>query len=99
MYFAASFIAIALLTTVHVFNERLMPCNSKMRKALMSLGSGFAIGYLFLHLLPKLSDAQQSLRSATLDGPLGFLVCHLTVHTNINLFLLCIARYFDRLKR
>jgi hypothetical protein len=76
VYFAASFIAIALLTTVHVFNERLMPCNSKMRKALMSLGSGFAIGYLFLHLLPKLSDAQQSLRSATLDGPLGFLDHH-----------------------
>lgn len=76
MYLFATIIAGFLLASVHLLNDRLFPRDEAKRVALLSMGSGFAIGYLFLRLLPKLADAQPVLLQATDGGIFGFLEHH-----------------------
>jgi hypothetical protein len=68
MAFSASdlhiFAAAGLLALVHLFGGQLRFLQAQPRSIWLSLGGGISVAYVFIHLLPKLQQHQQTLRQA-----------------------------------
>lgn len=70
-----TFLAIVLLASVHLQVGRFgLPV--RLRSVWKSAAGGVGISYAFLALLPKIADAQESLRAATDGGLYGYLEHH-----------------------
>lgn len=70
-----SLIAVTALALVHLFAARFRFLESTPRSAWLSAAGGVSVAYVFVHLLPDLSDAQETI-AATLDDMLGQLENH-----------------------
>ncbi len=70
--------AIALaLCLVHLYSYRLKFLGGTPRNAWLSISSGISLAYVFVHILPELTDAQQDI--PTLYSPLGILEHHVYI--------------------
>lgn len=68
-----AFLAAVVLTSVHIFAERLR-LNAIPRSAWLSVAGGTSVAYVFVHLLPELGEAQEAIGEVT--GVLPFLERH-----------------------
>jgi hypothetical protein len=64
-YTLASFIAVTIFACIHLFAHKLRQLTSVSNSRFLSTGSGVAIAYVFLDILPKLSENDAIVRSAT----------------------------------
>lgn len=71
----ASFLAVIGLVLVHLFAGKLHILEGIPRSRWLSMAGGVSVAYVFIHLLPELSEHQEVL-SRAVDGPLGFLERH-----------------------
>ena len=58
-----SFVLAGGLASAHWFSSRVAQLPSNIQKALASLGGGFAISYVFIHLMPELAIGGRQLSS------------------------------------
>ncbi|BAY23998.1 hypothetical protein NIES2100_37910 [Calothrix sp. NIES-2100] len=72
MYTAICAIALAI---VHLFSGKLRFLDYTPRSRWLSFGSGVSVAYVFVHILPELSKAQQTLQNS-LDTGFAFLEHH-----------------------
>ncbi|MBD2199552.1 MULTISPECIES: hypothetical protein [Calothrix] len=72
MYTAICAIALAI---VHLFSGKLRFLHYTPRSRWLSFGSGVSVAYVFVHILPELSQAQETLQNS-LDTGLAFLEHH-----------------------
>jgi hypothetical protein len=72
---AASLIAVALLAAVHVVVGGLRFLAGTPRSAWLSVAGGVSVAYVFLRLLPELSEGQETIADAV-GGGLAFLEHH-----------------------
>ncbi len=63
------------LAVVHLFSGKLRVLNAVPRSRLLSIGSGVSVAYVFVHILPELSKAQETIQGM-LGGGLSFLEHH-----------------------
>lgn len=63
------------LAVVHLFSGKLRFLNAVPRSRLLSIGSGVSVAYVFVHILPELSKAQETIQGM-LGGGLTFLEHH-----------------------
>ncbi|WP_414566796.1 MULTISPECIES: hypothetical protein [unclassified Anabaena] len=63
------------LAIIHLFSGQLQFLNAKPRSRWLSFGSGVFVAYVFVHILPELSEAQVTLQSSLNIG-LDFLEHH-----------------------
>lgn len=63
------------LALIHLFAGRLRFLRSTPRSWWLSIGSGVSVAYVFVHILPDLSEAQATLQ-ADLDANIAFLEHH-----------------------
>ncbi|MBD0265861.1 MAG: hypothetical protein ICV78_25015, partial [Tolypothrix sp. Co-bin9] len=63
------------LAIVHLFSGKLRFLNAKPRSRWLSFGSGVSVAYVFVHILPELSKAQETFQSSLNIG-LAFLEHH-----------------------
>lgn len=63
-YTALAFIAVLMFACVHLFAKKLHALSRPWQSFLLSAGSGVAIGYVFIDLLPKLSKSDQVVSKA-----------------------------------
>jgi hypothetical protein len=63
------------LALIHLFSSRLRFLKSAPRSRWLSFGSGVSVAYVFVHVLPDLSEAQETIRQS-LDSGLEFLEHH-----------------------
>jgi zinc transporter ZupT len=64
-----------LLTLVHIYGGKLRFLQVMPRSRWLSFAGGVSVAYVFVHLLPELSEAQETITDATLNG-LAFLERH-----------------------
>lgn len=64
----ASLVAIILLALVHIFAGKLRFLESTPRSAWLSAAGGVSVAYVFVHLLPDLSEAQETISEAVGEG-------------------------------
>lgn len=70
-----SLAAVVLLALVHIFVGRLQFLGGTPRSAWLSAAGGVSVAYVFVHLLPELSEAQDTV-SETVGEGLGLLEHH-----------------------
>lgn len=75
MIVAISFIAAAVLAVIHLIANRLRFLDGIPRSRWLSIAGGVSVAYVFLHLLPELSEHQETLAEAT-TNIVGFLENH-----------------------
>lgn len=63
------------LAVVHLFSGKLRFLKTIPRSRLLSIGSGVSVAYVFVHILPELSQAQATVQE-TWGGGLAFLEHH-----------------------
>lgn len=63
------------LAVIHVFSGRLRFLRSTPRSRWLSIGSGVSVAYVFVHILPDLSEAQQTVQQG-FNTELAFLEHH-----------------------
>jgi hypothetical protein len=63
------------LALVHLFSGRLRFLKAVPRSRWLSLGSGVSVAYVFVHILPELSNAQETIQGVV-GGSLAFLEHH-----------------------
>lgn len=63
------------LAIVHLLAGQLRWLDRTPRSRWLSFGSGVSVAYVFVHILPDLSEAQETL-SEIMDGAIGFLEHH-----------------------
>ncbi len=64
------------LALIHLLASRLRFLQLLPRSRWLSFGSGVSVAYVFVHILPDLSEAQETIRES-LDAKLGFLEHHI----------------------
>ncbi|MCT7951647.1 hypothetical protein NG798_17730 [Ancylothrix sp. C2] len=64
-----------ILAIIHIFSGKLLFLKGIPRNAWLSIGSGVSVAYIFVHILPELSEAQETVNQAT-EQVLGFLEHH-----------------------
>lgn len=72
--FLSAFLAIGL-AIVHIYIGKLRFLNSTPRSIWLSMGSGVSVAYVFVHILPDLSEAQETIKQ-TLNENFTFLEHH-----------------------
>lgn len=70
-----SLAAVVALVLVHLFIGKLRFLEGTPRSVWLSIAGGVSVAYVFVHLLPDLSEAQESLAEMA-EGGLGFLERH-----------------------
>jgi zinc transporter ZupT len=69
--------AVLLLILVHLWSDKLrLICPEKYEQSWLSLSGGFAVGYVFIYVMPKLAKKQLVLINAPDTGIYGFLEHH-----------------------
>lgn len=63
------------LAIIHLFSGQLRFLKSTPRSRWLSIGSGVSVAYVFVHILPDLSDAQETIQQG-LNPELAFLEHH-----------------------
>lgn len=63
-YGFASFLAVLVIASVHLFAERTRRAEPLLHSRLLSTGSGVALAYVFIDILPKLSQSDLVVRNA-----------------------------------
>lgn len=71
-----SFLSALMLVAVHLFAQRLRFLSAVPRSRWLSLAGGSSVAYVFVHLLPELSEHQETLQELPF---LGFLEQHVYV--------------------
>lgn len=61
MIFIVSLLAVAVLVAVHLFSHRLRFLDGTPRSIWLSLAGGVSVAYVFVHLLPELSEGQETI--------------------------------------
>ncbi|MBA3603916.1 MAG: hypothetical protein H0W50_09840 [Parachlamydiaceae bacterium] len=77
-YLYQSFVAILIFSIVHLFANKVRWVNFTAKSRFLSLGSGVAIAYIFVDLLPKLSKNETLVRGA-LDHIFPYIEHHVYV--------------------
>lgn len=72
--FLSAILAVGL-ALVHLFSGQLRFLEQTPRSIWLSMGSGVSVAYVFVHILPDLSEAQQTIGDVA-EGGLGFLEHH-----------------------
>lgn len=72
---SAAFIAALGLALVHLYAGKLRFLEGTPRSTWLSVAGGVSVAYVFVHLLPEMSEAQETLAEA-LGSTLGFLENH-----------------------
>lgn len=70
-----SAILAVILALVHLFSGKLRFLDTTPRSIWLSIGSGVSVAYVFVHILPDLSEAQETI-NRSLAGELAFLEHH-----------------------
>ena len=73
-FLLSALLAVAL-AFVHLFSGKLRFLNTTSRSIWLSISSGVSVAYVFVHILPELSEAQETIREA-LGEALVFLEHH-----------------------
>ncbi|GAX37809.1 hypothetical protein [Nodularia sp. NIES-3585] len=63
------------LATIHLFSGKLRVLKNTLHSRCLSFGSGVSVAYVFIHILPELSQAQATFQSNVSMG-LSFLEHH-----------------------
>lgn len=63
----SSLIAVGALALVHIFAGKLRFLHGTPRSAWLSIAGGVSVAYVFVHLLPELNEAQQSMTEVVGD--------------------------------
>jgi hypothetical protein len=72
-----SFWAVCFLLMIHLFSDKLrLLCRENCEQNWLSVSGGFAVGYVFIYVMPKLAKKQLILISAPDTGLYGFLEHH-----------------------
>lgn len=72
--FLSAILAVAL-ALVHLYSGKLRFLDATPRSIWLSIGSGVSVAYIFVHILPELSQAQETVKK-TLNGGFAFLEHH-----------------------
>lgn len=64
MYHYQSFVAVMLFAFVHLFAQHAQRFNYDFRRRFLSIGSGIAIAYVFIDIMPKISKFERIVNSA-----------------------------------
>ncbi len=70
-----SLLAVSSLALAHLASGKLRFLNNAPRSIWLSLAGGVSVAYVFVHLLPELAEAQDTIRERLGEG-LGFLENH-----------------------
>jgi Protein of unknown function (DUF3611) len=73
--FLLSALCAIALAIIHLFSGKLRLLRTIGRSRWLSFGSGVSVAYVFVHILPELSEAQETIQSS-LDFGLVFLEHH-----------------------
>ncbi|WP_119460048.1 hypothetical protein [Rhodospirillaceae bacterium SYSU D60014] len=71
-----SFLVALVFAAIHLAGDRLRFLDTVPRSRWLSAAGGVAVAYVFIHLLPELSAAQEHFRGAFGSGPLGAIERH-----------------------
>ncbi|MEX2536095.1 MAG: hypothetical protein WD273_10925 [Trueperaceae bacterium] len=80
----ATLLGALLLSSVHLFGERLTFLRAIPRSRWLSAAGGVSVGYVFVHLLPELGEHQETLERSL---SLGFLEHHVYIAALVGLVL------------
>jgi hypothetical protein len=72
----AAFIIALILAVAHLFASRLRFVSCVPRSRWLSFAGGVSVAYVFVHLLPELSQGQQSIERSAAGSLFGFLESH-----------------------
>src|SRR5918911_1584371 len=75
MMLLVSFVAIVLLVVFHLFYGKLRFLDGTPRSIWLSMAGGVSVAYVFVHLLPELGEAQETV-SEVLSEAVAFLENH-----------------------
>ncbi len=90
-------LAIAL-ATIHLFAGQLRVLSRKLHRRCLSFGSGVSVAYVFIHILPELSQAQATFQNQVNIG-LNFLEHHVYVVALLGLTVFYGLERFARTSR
>lgn len=91
--------AALLLVVVHLSWRWLPELRAVPRSAVLSLGSGVSIAYVFLHLLPEVAHTQDRVAEEVSGGLLGTVESHAWVVALVGLALIYVLEVLSRRSR
>ncbi|WP_088009162.1 hypothetical protein [Indiicoccus explosivorum] len=77
MFFWLSLVFVIGLMAIHLLAKKMTFLSVVPRSRFLSIGGGIAVAYVFLHLLPELSEFQEALRGEIENGFLSFFEHHI----------------------